>query len=71
MDLNISIQDLTVGRGHKVQLKEADGFASTYYNIPSTIVQRVPVLHQGKVSKSCQFTKKVIVARRGVRSALL
>jgi predicted GIY-YIG superfamily endonuclease len=32
-------------------LKEADGFASTYYNIPSTVVQRLAVHHQGKVSK--------------------
>lgn len=44
------MQDLTVGKGHRVQLKEAEGFASTYYNIPTTIVQRVAVLHQGKVS---------------------
>ena len=58
MGLNISVQDLAVGRGHKVQLKEADGFASTYYNIPSTVVQRVPVHHQGKVSKSYQFTQR-------------
>ena len=45
------MQDLAVSRGRKVQLKEAEGFASTYYNIPSTIVQRVTVQHDGKVSK--------------------
>ena len=44
-------QDLVVGKGRRVQLKEAEGFASTYYNIPSTIVQRVTVPHEGKVSK--------------------
>lgn len=54
LGLNISLQDLAVGRGHKVQLKEAEGFASTYYNIPSTVVQRVAVYHQGKVSNAYQ-----------------
>ena len=43
------VQDLAVSRGRKVQLKEAEGFASTYYNIPTTIVQRVVVHHEGKV----------------------
>ena len=46
----VVMQDLAVGRGRKVQLKEAEGFASTYYNIPTTIVQRVVVHHEGKVS---------------------
>ena len=51
----VVVQDLAVSRGRKVQLKEAEGFSSTYYNIPSTIVQRVPVHHEGKVSEQSEL----------------
>ena len=54
-----------VGRGHKVQLKEAEGFALTYYNIPSTIVQRVAVHQQGKVSQFTPVHRPRLVLKEG------
>lgn len=45
----VYIQDLVVGKGHRVQLKEAEGYASTYYHIPKTVVQKVSTPELNKV----------------------
>ncbi len=55
----VSIQDLVVDRGHRVRLKEVEGYASSHYHIhhPST-VQREPSDNTVGVSPVCECTVK-------------
>lgn len=36
-------KDFTVSKGQRVQFKEADSYATTYYHLPHTIVQKDPL----------------------------
>lgn len=37
--LNV-LQDLVADKGHRVRLREVEGYSSSYYHIPSCTVQR-------------------------------